>query len=201
MGNLVHTSTVLLRRERIRAVRGFDVRLKHSGEDYDFHLRTCREGPVAFIDLAAIQYQRGFQDQLTQPKYSIHLATNCLTTVSRVLDQDRERIRLPNWMIREMLAETHAWIGESALELGDNALARRHLALSLRHKPLQPALALRLPLALMPAGLSRRLRSVYRRLKGAARSLAGAGDKTQVTGESKCYVTPTESRSHAASGV
>ena len=51
MGNLVHTSTVLIRRERLEKVRGFNEELRLSGEDYDFHLRTCKEGPVGFIDL------------------------------------------------------------------------------------------------------------------------------------------------------
>ncbi len=32
-----------------------------SGEDYDFHLRTCREGPVGFVDLATIRYQTGIR--------------------------------------------------------------------------------------------------------------------------------------------
>src|SRR5882724_1813362 len=50
-GNLVHTSTVLLRRERFEKVREFDVNLRYSGEDYDFHLRTCREGDVAYLDV------------------------------------------------------------------------------------------------------------------------------------------------------
>ena len=44
MGSLVHTSTVLLRRERMEKVKGFDESLKLSGEDYDFHLRTCKWG-------------------------------------------------------------------------------------------------------------------------------------------------------------
>jgi glycosyltransferase involved in cell wall biosynthesis len=42
MGNLVHTSTVVLRRERLERVKGFDEQLRHCGEDYDFHLLTCR---------------------------------------------------------------------------------------------------------------------------------------------------------------
>ena len=66
MGNLVHTSTVLIRRERLEKVRGFNEELRISGEDYDFHLRTCREGPVGFIDLATIRYQTGMPDRLTR---------------------------------------------------------------------------------------------------------------------------------------
>ena len=68
MGNLVHTSTVLLRRDRLEKVRGFNEDLRLSGEDYDFHLRTCREGPVGFIDRATIDYQTGLPDRLTQSR-------------------------------------------------------------------------------------------------------------------------------------
>ena len=47
-GSLVHTSTALLRRNRLAAV-GFFNEAFRTGEDYDFHLRTCREGPVALL--------------------------------------------------------------------------------------------------------------------------------------------------------
>lgn len=80
MGNLVHTSTVLVRRERLAKVEAFDESLRYSGEDYDFHLRTCRYGPVGFVDLPAIQYQHGMPDRLTRPEYHIHAATNFLRT-------------------------------------------------------------------------------------------------------------------------
>src|SRR5581483_5809367 len=75
-GNLVHTSTVLLRRARFELVREFDVELRYSGEDYDFHLRTCRDGDVAYLDAPSILYQRGREDQLTNRKYSVHMAEN-----------------------------------------------------------------------------------------------------------------------------
>jgi glycosyltransferase involved in cell wall biosynthesis len=54
-GSLVHTSTVMLRAETMRAVGGFDVELKLSGEDYDYHPRTCHEGPAVLADIATIR--------------------------------------------------------------------------------------------------------------------------------------------------
>lgn len=95
MGSLVHTSTVLLRRERLEAVGRFNPALGPSGEDYDFHLRTCRAGPVAFVDLAAIRYQKGFADHLSRPHYNLVMARNFLKTIVPVLERDRSRIRLP----------------------------------------------------------------------------------------------------------
>ena len=83
-GNLVHTSTVLLRGERFEKVREFDVNLRYSGEDYDFHLRTCREGDVAYLDASSILYQRGRGDQLTVNRaFTVHMAENFLKTVNR----------------------------------------------------------------------------------------------------------------------
>ena len=67
MGNLVHTSTVLLRRERMEKVKTFDETLKLSGEDYDFHLRTCKWGPVALMDISSIEYQKGPRRPPLQP--------------------------------------------------------------------------------------------------------------------------------------
>ncbi len=165
MGNLVHTSTVLLRRQRLAAVVGFDPALTPVGEDYDFHLRTCREGPVAFIDISSIQYQRDFGDQLTQPDYDLAFAQSHLSVVTRTLKEDREQIRLSPSMIAACLADAHGWIGEAAIECGETKLARRHLLQSLRRAPWQPRLGLLFLLAGLPRGMGNRLRRPYRQVK------------------------------------
>ena len=173
LGNLVHTSTVLLRRERFERVRTFNLDLRRSGEDYDFHLRTCREGPVAYLDAPSVLYQRGRADQLTVvPAYKIDMARNFLATISPVIERDRDRIRLPQIMIDEVLAEAHAWVGECHYNLGENRSARSEFAASLRHKPMQPRLAAFLALSLLPpkvsSGLHGVVRSVKRRLERSA---------------------------------
>ncbi len=165
MGNLVHTSTVLLRRRRLEAVAGFDPALTPVGEDYDFHLRTCREGPVAFIDISSIQYQRDFDDQLTQPDYDLAFARSHLSVITRTLKEDRERVRLSPSMMSACLADAHAWIGEAAMECGETGLARRHLFQSLRHSPWQPRVGLLSASCCLPRSMSDRLRSRYRQFK------------------------------------
>jgi glycosyltransferase involved in cell wall biosynthesis len=165
LGNLVHTSTVVLRRDRLERVGGFDERLRRTGEDYDFHLRTCREGPVAYLDVASILYRRGEADQLTSPELSIVRAQNFLRTIAPVIERDRDRIRLPRVMLDEVLAEAHAWIGGLHVERGEHLAGLRHLALSLRHKPRQPRVAGFLALGLLPVGVSDGLRRAYRRAK------------------------------------
>ena len=165
-GNLVHTSTVLLRRERFEHVREFDVNLRYSGEDHDFHLRTCREGDVAYLDVPSILYQYGREDQLTVNRaYTIHMAENFLKTVTKALDRDRDRVTLSPMMLDHVMAEAHAWIGEQRLEMGERDQAWRHLGTSLRFRPWQPRVAALLGAAVLPKQVSDRLRAGYRGLK------------------------------------
>jgi glycosyltransferase involved in cell wall biosynthesis len=158
MGNLVHTSTVVLRRDRLAQVGGFDESLRYSGEDYDFHLRTCRAGPVGLLDLAAIRYQQGMPDRLTARRYAIHMAENLLRTIEPVIARDRAEIDLPDHMIRRTLAKAHAWVAYERLERGEAGLARRHYFRSLCHWPWQPALAKPLLFAALPYGVALRRR-------------------------------------------
>lgn len=175
MGNLVHTPTVMLRRTRLERVTGFDESLIRAGGDYDFHLRTCREGEVAFLDAPAIQYQSGAGDRLTGSETSLQRGRNFLKTISGPLAHDRARIKLPARMIDEVLAEAHGWIGEDALRLGLHAEARTHLYQSLRHKPWQPRVALLGTAALLPGSATPRLLQGYRWTKSLITRMLGRG--------------------------
>lgn len=163
MGSLVHTSTVLMRRDRFEKVKKFDENLRFSGEDYDFHLRTCREGPVGFLNLAAMQYQQDMPDSLGRYRYMT--AYNFLTTVAGAIERDRKRIKLPKKMIHHVLAEGNSWVGEELFEQGDHRDARSYLLKSLSHRIGQPRIAMLLGLSLMPRGLSHLLRRTYRGAK------------------------------------
>jgi GT2 family glycosyltransferase len=175
MGNLVHTSTVMLTRERFEKVRSFNEALRVSGEDYDFHLRTCREGPVGFVDTASIQYQTGLADRLTGKAYRVHAAMNCLTTVLPALRQDRARICLPPSMIRARLAEIHQWAGDALLEAGQPAPAREQLLQSLRYRPIQPRTLTLLFRASLPERIGSWLQGCWHQLKKATPRSNSAG--------------------------
>ena len=136
LGNLVHTSTVVMTRERQRQVGLFDTSLVKSGEDYDYHFRTCRMGDVAFIDIPSIEYRVGASDQLTTSQYMIWIARNNLKTVSKMLAVAREEIALPPSMIRKRLAESFAWLGHEEFAAGSGT-ARKYLKRSLRLFPFQ----------------------------------------------------------------
>ena len=167
MGNLVHTSTVLLRRECQKKVGLFDLRLINSGEDYDFHFRTCRVGKVAYLDVPSIRYQVGAADQLTEKKYMVWIARNNLITLNKMLSVAENEIHLPRHMIRQHLAWSYAWVG--LMEFGENhvKIVRSNLARSLRFSPFQVRVVLYLLLSFLPAGtveVLRKARNIIRRI-------------------------------------
>ena len=125
MGNLVHTSTVLLRRDRQEKVGLFDVSLIKSGEDYDFHFRTCRMGDVAYVDVPSILYRVGAADQLTQSEHMVWVARNNLITIKKMLSVAQAEIRLPPSMFRRRLADSYFWVGMTEFSLNTSS-ARAH---------------------------------------------------------------------------
>jgi GT2 family glycosyltransferase len=173
MGNLVHTSTVLMRRERLEKIRGFNEKFRYAGEDYDFHLRTCRQGPVGFVDLATIRYQTGSSDQLTSDAYKLDIATNCMKTVLPWIEEKRSEIQLPDQMIQQRLAEIHTWVGDLLLNAGDAPKARLHLRKSLGYQRWQPAAWKALALACLPESVRGGLRTAVRELKLRVRARKG----------------------------
>ncbi len=165
LGNLVHTSTVMLRRDRLREVGGFDESLLKSGEDYEFHLRTCSKGPVAFLDASSTLYRVGNADQLTAPHLKMHIARNNLETVTRWMAIKREGVSLPAPVIRKRLAESFGWLGEQEFQTGDSWGAFAHLWKSLRLNPNQPRTALLLVFSILPPVCFRAAKATRRGLQ------------------------------------
>jgi GT2 family glycosyltransferase len=166
MGNLVHTSTVLLRRERLADAGTFDETVR-TGEDHEFHLAACRAGRVAFVDVPTILYEVGAADALTNAEHQVPIARHFLQTMTGALERDSDRIRsrVPEPIISEILADTHRWLGENLLGAGAVREGREHLRRSLRIKPVQPRVAALYATALLPRAAGQRLREVYRELK------------------------------------
>jgi len=163
MGNLVHTSTTVLTRERFEKVREFDTGLRLSGEDYDFHLRTCRAGPVAFVDLATIQYQLGYADRLSQ--HTCQIAYNFLTTLKATMAREKDHIRLPSWMVKRALADSHSWLGQELLDQGRKIEAAGYFRQSLQHMKWQPRVFLQWVRCNLPGPIERTLTGMYQRFK------------------------------------
>jgi len=164
LGNLVHTSTVLLRRER-QLKAGFFDEARRTGEDYPFHLNTCREGPVAYVDAATIRYSVGLPDALTAPDKMIQIALNFLATMEGTLARDRGRISLPAALIRERLAEAYAWVGREHQNAGRDGEARAYFIKSFRADPAEPAHLKALLATTLPPALRARLAAFKRGLR------------------------------------
>jgi GT2 family glycosyltransferase len=167
MGNMVHTSTVVMTRARAEAVKSFREDLRPCGEDYEFHLRTTREGPVGYLDVASIKYQRGRPDQATVSPNAIHMARNFLRVIEPILLDERDRLDLPRDMQDTVLAEAHAWVGEMLLERGESGEARRELGRSLVRRPWQPRTARLMVAACLPAAVRDGARQAFRAARGA----------------------------------
>ena len=177
IGNLGQTSTLLLTQRLARQAGPFNEGLR-VGEDHAFNLRATRLGPAALLDVAAIDYRRGADDQLTSPAFKLPIARAHLGLIETVFAFDRDRLRLPPALLRTTLAEAHAWIGDELMQRGEHSAARRHLAQVLRLQPGRADAYWRWGLSLVPAPLLARARQGYRRLerRGSGRASSASPD-------------------------
>jgi GT2 family glycosyltransferase len=170
VGNLVLTSSTVIRRDRLEATGSFDPSFD-VGEDYDFFLRACRVGPVAYADVADIRYRVGTADKLALPAASLHMATGYLRALDAMLARDDVPKDLSPALVASARAAGHAWVGEQELLAGGREAARRHLSASLRLRPRHGWTMLLLALTILPVGALRGLlgarRAVRRRLLAA----------------------------------
>jgi hypothetical protein len=168
LGSLVHTSTVLIRRERLMKT-GFFREDYRTGEDYEFHLRTCKLGPVAFADAVTTSYKVGMNDALSAPAHAIPLATHFVEVFEQTLREDRDRITLPKSWLQDSAAHAYAWAGWAYMTDGQLRPAQSYFLKSLRAKPWQPRqLAYFVATSLLPPQALALLRSLRRRLTGSA---------------------------------
>lgn len=125
-GNLVHTSTVMVANERLRKV-GFFEETYRTGEDHDFHMRTCLEGPVALLDVPSIRYRvAGGADQLTSPKHRLEMALNGLRTRETAIARNRARITLTDAELATIIARANRWVANELFEQREYERARAH---------------------------------------------------------------------------
>ena len=162
-GSLVHTSTVLLTLERLRKVGGFDRRYR-TGEDYDFHLRTCREGPVALLDAPTIRYRvAGGADQLTSPAHKPELAINALLTREAAVERDRGRIDLSDAELSEIMRRANRDVAEELFEVGDLVRSRPYFRRAGLLANRDVRLMAKAALAYLPPGLATKTLGLIRR--------------------------------------
>jgi glycosyltransferase involved in cell wall biosynthesis len=162
-GNHVHTSTVLLRRERVQATGGFDERFARTGEDYEFHWRTSFLGPVALLDEPLVDYRVGAADQLTSAAWQLEIARNARASVVQWAERAGPALAVSASARRRRLAELDAWVGEASVQAGRPE--RVVLLRSMLRRPLVPRTYAVLLFSLLPPSI----RSLLRRIRRAMR--------------------------------
>jgi glycosyltransferase involved in cell wall biosynthesis len=161
-GSLVHTSTVLLRHSRAAAVGYFDESFR-TGEDYDFHLRTCYEGPVALLEAAAVRYRLpGGTDQLTSSRYTLEIARNALRTREAALARGSRRVELSKTELSGILATANAWVASELFESGGYVEARSYYWRTRALWASRPKMLFKVILSSLPAPLTRAVLGLYR---------------------------------------
>lgn len=135
LGNLLHTSTVLFRREYLVRTGGFDCTYRHAGEDYEFYVRLTQVAPVVFVDAPTILYRVGAADQLTNPAMLLEVASNNLRTLRRWSERVRDCRTIPPKVMRKRIADSFAWVGYAELDVGHNVAAASALVRSITTDP------------------------------------------------------------------
>src|SRR5436309_1568471 len=123
LGNLIHTSTVLVRRAWVERVGGFDPSFMRAGEDYEFYVRLCSVGPVIFIDAPSSLYSVGAPDQLTRPSMLLEIARNNLRAIQKWIPHAGAHLTMPRRVIRTRFADSYGWLGEAELDAGNRFAA------------------------------------------------------------------------------
>ena len=164
-GNLMMPSSVILRRDRSGSFGRWD-EAQLTEETFDYHLQVCRKGPVAFIDAATYSYQRGREDhnwypeRHAAPDVAHKMNRSYLRSIEALIATDCSRITIPKQLIARHLADVHAWVADTAVQVGNRGEAVRHLARSLRLRPWQPRRTLAFAAAFcLPPALLRRLKA------------------------------------------
>jgi glycosyltransferase involved in cell wall biosynthesis len=163
MGSLVHTSTVLISQQRLRAV-GFFEESYRTGEDHDFHLRTCLQGPVALLDVPLIRYRvAGGSDQLTAPKHMLEMAMNGLRVRESTIARNRARIKLSDAELAEIMGRANSWVAEELFRLGEFERARPYFRRSRLLEGGNLKMLLKASLSHLPASLARPIATLTRK--------------------------------------
>jgi glycosyltransferase involved in cell wall biosynthesis len=171
LDNLIMVTTLLLRRNRVGEFIRFDESLRNE-ETYEYFLRVCSSGPVAFIDATTSTYQRGRQDHLWKaqedqsPEFTHQLDLSYLHVLEVAYAREAGRFILDPRLLQHQLACAHLAIADSAICLGNRSSALQHLRRCVRLQLHQRRAWLQLIAALiLPMDA---LRAVQKRLTRAA---------------------------------
>ncbi len=158
-GNLVHTSTVVIRKSVADQVGLFNEDMRRAGEDYDYHLRTCALTEVAYLELSSMDYRIGMCDQITCPENNLYFAKSFLVSIEPFLKTPGLLSRSEQRQIR---SAANLWLGEQLLEQGGRIETLQCLLKSWFYRPFQGETLKLILKACLPLQTIRKLRQAFR---------------------------------------
>jgi hypothetical protein len=140
LGNLMMPSAVMVRRNAAGQFDRFDETLTIE-ESYDYFMRVCLGGPVAYLDASSYRYERGRGDHLWKSDYppavAHRLSQSYLRVVQAAVARGRGRYRLAPRLLARQVAGAHGAVADSAIRVGERAMAIRHFVSCLQLHPRQ----------------------------------------------------------------
>jgi glycosyltransferase involved in cell wall biosynthesis len=163
-GNLVHPSTAIVRRGRLRESGPFEPEVTgQGGEDYHFYFRICSKGQVAFLDAPTTLYRIHAAQLSTCNR--LKEAHGNLSVITHWVNRKPEG--LPTVVVRNSLASAHAWLGAEELNAGNTRAAAAHLWKSLTLRCTDASTLRLFLISMLPPSIVDVVRSVRRGVRHA----------------------------------
>ena len=162
-GNFINTSSVLVRRDAIWRMGGFDERLD-TEEDYDCWMRLSAEFPFTFVDAPLVGFRRR-SGQLTRASQIERVHRNVLRVVQAAAIRGTDK--LDRREVAERLSALQLDLAVTCLRSGRSGEARRLLRSSLDSEPRQALAQALLGLTYLPGSFFRAIEAGYRRVRSA----------------------------------
>jgi glycosyltransferase involved in cell wall biosynthesis len=168
IGNLVHTSTVVARADRLLKAGEYDQSV-HPSEDQDYYYRVCLTGPVALIDTVTIHYQIGAADAASGDARYYEMATSSMMVFNRIRERVGKDLQIPQEIIEQKETDLYRWVGHASFHKGRITEARLHLMKRIMRFPFDKTSIIYLLLTCIPYSthifnLLHRARGIFFRL-------------------------------------
>jgi GT2 family glycosyltransferase len=164
VGNMLHLSTVMVRRAALLEVGGFDASVGNAGEDYELFSRVVQLGLAGLVDLPAARCEIGRADRLSGLR--VHTAMQNMLTMRRIEQRLGAPLALPAAMIAARRRDAALWLGEALFDDDRPAEARPHLWSALRLGARSPRGVAYFVLACLPRPVTRLARACLRAVRG-----------------------------------
>jgi glycosyltransferase involved in cell wall biosynthesis len=129
-GNFIHPPTVMVRQSAVETVGGFDENIRIATE-YDWLIRVCRVGPVAYLDAPLLMY-RYSSEQLSAPQHSAQIYLDTITTLRKLCRDDPPLCRRHWLRLQRRIGTSYLYVANASVEQ-DRFFALSQLLRSMAH--------------------------------------------------------------------